>query len=341
MPAPVIHLFKPGTHIDMGGQQISFGEADLQASVDAYDPALHEAPLCIGHPKHDAPAYGWVQSMRMAADGPEAIPHQVNADFAEMHKVGAFKKVSASFYTPNNPHNPVPGVYYLRHVAFLGAQPPAIKGLRAVEFAESDDCITIEFSESPEEAPAADEPPVPPLAATPEPEPQQQEDAAVSSPLSPEEVAELVAKNKEQEQQLKEERALRLKEKADRAHADNVAFCESLAKDTRIGKDDVDVMAAALDALQSQDTLNFGEGKDAQPLHQVFKDRLTAMPPRVEFGEHAKGEDAADGEDDGETVEYAEGTPDELKDMDKEIRAYAKANKVDYTQAAHAVYSRK
>ena len=130
MPAPVIHLFKPGTHIDMGGQQISFSESDMQASVDAYDPALHEAPLCIGHPKDDAPAYGWVQSMHMAADGPEAIPHQVNADFAEMHKSGAFKKVSASFYTPNNPHNPVPGVYYLRHVAFLGAQPPAIKGLR-------------------------------------------------------------------------------------------------------------------------------------------------------------------------------------------------------------------
>ena len=343
MPAPVIHLFKPGTHIDMGGQQISFSESDMQASVDAYDPALHEAPLCIGHPKDDAPAYGWVQSMHMAADGPEAIPHQVNADFAEMHKSGAFKKVSASFYTPNNPHNPVPGVYYLRHVAFLGAQPPAIKGLRQaqlVEYAEGDDFITIGFSESPEEAPAADEQPVPPLAATPEPEPQQQEDAAVSSPLSPEEAAELDAKNKQLEQQLKEERALRLKEKADRDHADNVAFCEALAKDTRIGKDDVDVMAAALDALQSQDTLNFGEGKDAQPLHQVFKDRLTAMPPRVEFGESAKGEDAADGEDDGETVVYAEGTPKELQELDQKIRAHMQKNNVSYAAAAHAVASK-
>ena len=163
----------------------------------------------------------------------------------------------------------------------------------------------------------------------------------MSSPLSPEEVAELVAKNKEQEQQLKQERALRLKEKADRDHADTVAFCEALAKDTRIGKDDVPLMAAAIGALKSQETLNFGEGKDARPLHQAFSAMLSALPQRVEFGESAKGEDAADGDDDGETVVYAEGTPDELKDMDKKIRAYAKANNVDYTKAAHAVYSRK
>jgi hypothetical protein len=41
----------------------------------------------------------------------------------------------------------VPGVFYLRHVGFLGAQPPAIKGLKQAEFADADDCVTIEFSD--------------------------------------------------------------------------------------------------------------------------------------------------------------------------------------------------
>ena len=71
-----------------------------------------------------------------------------------MVRAGRFKKVSASFYTPDSPHNPVPGVYYLRHVGFLGAQPPAVKGLAPVpvNFAEGDTeegCVSFDFAESP------------------------------------------------------------------------------------------------------------------------------------------------------------------------------------------------
>ncbi len=321
MPSPVIPLFKPGTHIDMGGQQLTFSESDLAATVAAYDPAKHEAPLCIGHPKHDAPAYGWVQSMQMASDGPEAIPHQVNADFAELHKSGAFKKVSASFYPPASPHNPVPGVYYLRHIAFLGAQPPAIKGLRPVEFAEDADCITVEFSEA--------------EAAVPNPpEPSTKEEQTVT----PEEAAALEAKNKELEQQLADANAARAKDAADRAHEKNLAFAEQLATDTRIAKDSAPVIAAALDALQAVENLNFGEGDAAKPLHQVFAETLGAMPPRVEFGEIATGEDAAAESDDGDgSVQYAENTPKESIEMDKKIRAYMKKNNVDYKTAAYAV----
>ena len=44
------------------------------------------------------------------------MPRQVDPAFAEAVAAGRYKKVSASFYQPNSPHNPVPGVYYLRHV---------------------------------------------------------------------------------------------------------------------------------------------------------------------------------------------------------------------------------
>ena len=132
----------------MRGDVLSFSESDIAATAAAYDPAKHEAPLVIGHPKHDAPAYGWVKSLAASGDGLNAEPHQVDADFAELVASGRYKKISASFYLPDAPNNPVPGVYYLRHVGFLGAQPPAVKGLNPVQFADDGgDCVSFEFAE--------------------------------------------------------------------------------------------------------------------------------------------------------------------------------------------------
>ncbi|XVN20902.1 hypothetical protein QZH46_11175 [Pseudomonas corrugata] len=76
-----------------------------------------------------------------------AEPQQIDASFAEQIAKGSYKKISASFYHPTAANNPVPGVYYLRHVGFLGAQPPAVKGLRPIELAEGEPGV-IEFNES-------------------------------------------------------------------------------------------------------------------------------------------------------------------------------------------------
>lgn len=139
-------LFTAGKHTASGGATLSFTEADLQAAVAAYDPALHEAPIVVGHPKDNAPAYGWVKALSFADGAMVAEPTQVDADFAEMVKAGRFKKRSASFYTPDAPNNPKPGTYYLRHVGFLGAQPPAVKGLKEVAFGEAEEGV-VEFGE--------------------------------------------------------------------------------------------------------------------------------------------------------------------------------------------------
>lgn len=141
----LIEIFKPGRQTAMSGEVVEFSEDDLRATAESYDPKLHEAPLVIGHPKTDDPAYGWVQSV--SYDGVlGVVPHQVDTAFAEMVNAGRFKKVSASFYKPDSPNNPKPGVYYIRHVGFLGAQPPAVKGLKSASFAASDDGV-IEFEE--------------------------------------------------------------------------------------------------------------------------------------------------------------------------------------------------
>lgn len=141
-----INIFKPGKHTDSHGHTLDFSEDKLSGAASAYDPQLHEAPIVIGHPKDNHPAYGWVKSIEFAEGVLDAIPHQLNTDFEEMVSSGAFKKVSASFYLPDAPNNPKPGTLYLRHVGFLGAQPPAIKGLKAVEFSEAEEGV-VEFEE--------------------------------------------------------------------------------------------------------------------------------------------------------------------------------------------------
>ena len=123
-PAP-LQVFRPGRHTAMSGTTLAFSESDLAATAQAYDPAKHEAPIVVGHPTHDGPAYGWVKSLAHVGGALEAQPHQVDAAFAELVGAGRFKKFSASFYAPDAPANPVPGVYYLRHVGFLGAMAPA------------------------------------------------------------------------------------------------------------------------------------------------------------------------------------------------------------------------
>ena len=133
--AKPIQIFKPGRHTALSGQALEFSAADLSASAAAYDPTKSEAPIVVGHPALDAPAYGWVKSLAFADGALDAEPDQVDAAFAEMVAAGRFKKISASFFMPDAANNPVPGVYYLRHVGFLGAAAPAVKGLRNPSFA--------------------------------------------------------------------------------------------------------------------------------------------------------------------------------------------------------------
>ena len=137
-----ISIFRPGAHYP------ALDAAGTGRTVSAYDPAKHEAPLVLGHPADDRPAYGWVQSLAFSEGLLKAAPRDVQPALKDHVDSGRYRKVSAGFYHPQAPGNPAPGVYYLRHVGFLGAQPPAVKGLPPVQFADSeDDYVTLEFSE--------------------------------------------------------------------------------------------------------------------------------------------------------------------------------------------------
>ena len=317
-----IQIFKPGRHTAMSGAALAFSETDLQASAAAYDPAKHEAPLVAGHPKHDDPAYGWVKSLGFAEGRLEAEPQQVDPAFAEMVAAGRFKKISASFYAPDSPSNPVPGVYYLRHVGFLGAQPPAVKGLRAPEFSEADEGV-VEFADwsdvqnaslwrrmrdfliaqfglekadsiVPDYAVAsleeearketADEPLAVPSFSDPVIQP-----AKEASTVTPEQAAALEAENAQLKTKVADAEARDKAARIDVIHTGNAAFAESLVQAGKLLPVEQAVAVAALDHFATQESVvEFSEGDVKKPLGEGFKAFLGALPKRVEFGEIAK-----------------------------------------------------
>lgn len=132
-----IEVFRPGTFTPMQGGSITYSAADLRAMADAYDPQTAPAPIVIGHPETNAPAYGWVERFDYDATAERlfADVHEIEPAFAEMVKAGRFKKVSMEMFGPASAHNPVPGAWYPKHVGFLGAAAPAVAGLKNVQFA--------------------------------------------------------------------------------------------------------------------------------------------------------------------------------------------------------------
>jgi len=142
-----IAIFRAGTHRDEKGRTWTFSEGDLAAIAAGYDPANHQAPHVLGHPKTDAPAWGWTKGLEVENGVLYETREQVDPAFAEAVDAGRYKFRSASFYEPNDPANPTPGSWHLKHVGWLGAQPPSVKGLGPA-FSEDDAGEGVTFAET-------------------------------------------------------------------------------------------------------------------------------------------------------------------------------------------------
>ena len=129
-------IFRPGKHRASCGTVVEFTEDDLKRAVEAYSPALYAAPLVIGHPKTEDRAYGWAERLTYEDGHVVVHPDKVNPEFSELVEQGAYRNRSASWYMPDHPSNPSPGNLYPKHIGFLGAVPPALKGLGDVAFTE-------------------------------------------------------------------------------------------------------------------------------------------------------------------------------------------------------------
>jgi len=140
-PLSGVEILRSGRHRASDGQAYDVSREMISAIAKAYDPALHEAPATIGHPKDNAPAYGWVTGLRAEGDLLKA-DFDVIPEFKEALRQGLFKKRSASLYPDLEGRG-----WYLRHVGFLGGTPPAIKGLEDIAFGDARDAVTIDFNE--------------------------------------------------------------------------------------------------------------------------------------------------------------------------------------------------
>ena len=133
-----IEIARAGTFVDSQGRPQTFTDADLSAIASAYDPQKRDCPLVFGHPKTDAaPAFGWAQ--RVKATGGKLLAQfaQGPGEVKELVAKGHYRHVSMSL---------MPDRVTLRHVALLGAAQPAIDGLKAVELAQGEEAITVDFS---------------------------------------------------------------------------------------------------------------------------------------------------------------------------------------------------
>jgi hypothetical protein len=130
-----VEIFEAGQY----GEKGSYSAADLDKIVASYDPKKHEAPVVIGHPKDNAPAFGWVESLKREGNKLLAKFRDIVPEFEKVVEQGLFKKRSVSLYGGDAPS--------LRHVGFLGAMPPHVKALADIKFESSEKEVVFEFDE--------------------------------------------------------------------------------------------------------------------------------------------------------------------------------------------------
>lgn len=255
-------IFRAGTHTDIAGRQATITVDDLEEIAASYDAEYAGAPLVVGHPQADAPAYGWVKSL--AVDGNELIAEvdHVELQFAEMVNEKRFPNRSAGIYLANTPGNPKPGKKYLQHIGFLGAAAPAVKGLRPIQFASDNQALY--FNE-----------PLIPLTQEPSTMDKTPEQIKHEADLAAREaaVAQAEAKIAAHEAQAKRDSALQ--------------FAESLAKDGKLLPNEIAPITELLLVLPETQPLQFSESgtQVSKSAEDVLRGVLSALPNRINYTE--------------------------------------------------------
>lgn len=121
IPLRNVHVLKPDA---ISGVTLEH----IQGLAESYGTNGHRAPVVLGHPKDNSPAWGWVNKCHQDGDN-LLCDLDVTPEFKELLDRGLFRERSVAFY------NSKP--YQLRHLGFLGATPPQVKGLEPINLSES------------------------------------------------------------------------------------------------------------------------------------------------------------------------------------------------------------
>lgn len=136
-------IFEGGEQKASNGKIINLSEADLDQVID--NSQGRDIPLVIGHPKAADPAYGWSNEYMREGLKLFTRSHSFADEFSEAVQHKHFPKRSVSLEPSEN------GGLQIRHIGFLGAVPPAVKTLTDIEFEQSDQSLTFDFSMSADE----------------------------------------------------------------------------------------------------------------------------------------------------------------------------------------------
>lgn len=308
---------------------------EIKTVAANYNPATHEAPVVIGHPEENAPAYGWVEGLKAEGDTLFAAYRDIAPEFAALVNERRFPKRSAAFYQEEV--SPLPGKLYLRHVGYLGALPPAVKGLADHKFAAGGGYIDYEFASDKLETQAGEKPP----AANKEDFMPEGKEKEFQEKLTQAEADKKAAEAKFSEAQTKaqaaEQENAELKARLSKIETDNrrqelTAFSEELVKAGQLTPAMVKSgLVAFMETLPQDDAsmLKFAEDKGKESPLAWFKGLLKSYPKFVEFGEKApEHKDDLPSAGDRKTVGA---------ERDAKARAYQEKHKCTYKEALLAV----
>ncbi len=296
-----MEIMKVGKQTAMDGREIAFTPEILNEIASVYDAVLFESPLVIGHPTLTAPAYGWVKEASFEGDTLYAHVGEVEAAFAEAVNEGRYKKRSASIFLPDTPGNPKPGHYYLNHVGFLGAVPPAVKGLADVKFSANDggEHAALDFAFDVE----ATNPPNKENTMDKDKEKEAAENAAAEAAKREADFAAREAALAAREAEVKKAEAERAKAEKDAEIKQAADFCDQLIKEGKLLPAKKSGLVEVLVTLGKQ-PVSFSDGNQTvqQSAVDVLKEVLNQKP--LDFAE--KSADAGTQATDG-AVNFADG----------------------------------
>ncbi len=140
-----IDICRAGTWRDIAGREVAIDEARLDRIV-AEHAAADPAPVVVGHPEADAPAYAWIDGLRRVGDRLQATLRDIAPAFREAVEAGHYAGRSIALQGDT-----------LRHLGFLGGRAPAVPGLAPTCFASAPETV-IAFSDDDQVALAGQQP---------------------------------------------------------------------------------------------------------------------------------------------------------------------------------------
>jgi hypothetical protein len=132
-----IEVFQAGKHTDSAGNARTWSREDLDQIIANHN-AEQPAPLVIGHPKTDSPAWGWTESLKRVGGKLLAKFNQVPEQLVNAVREGRYRNRSVKLAHGD-------GGWKLIHVGLLGAAPPAVDGLAPIAFEAEPQGVTYQF----------------------------------------------------------------------------------------------------------------------------------------------------------------------------------------------------